>query len=260
MLYILHTYNFYLKKKRRVPWGFPCSSAGKESTCNAGDPGSIPGLGRSPGEGIGYPLQYSGLEDSMDCISMGLQRVRHDWVTFTSHGQTEPRLGSPTSQAGELRPWEGLPSPLCSHSLLRLCWLILMWCCWQHLVALWWLFPPPISCWHTNALVRKIFSFFYYIILRLNHIFLCLKNKLLCGFPSSCCSSKDILELSLTGTSCLSLLLPSDYFRGLRVGGCWAPPSASHHTLHPEISYPSCFYSEKKVSPRLAEETDIQRG
>ena len=37
----------------------PGSSAGKESTCNAGDPGSISGLGRSPGEGIGYPLQYS---------------------------------------------------------------------------------------------------------------------------------------------------------------------------------------------------------
>ena len=39
--------------------GFPDSTAGKESTCNAGDPGSIPGLGRSPGEGIGYALQYS---------------------------------------------------------------------------------------------------------------------------------------------------------------------------------------------------------
>ena len=39
--------------------GFPGSSAGKESTCNAGDRGSIPGSGRSPGEGIGYPLQYS---------------------------------------------------------------------------------------------------------------------------------------------------------------------------------------------------------
>ena len=48
--------------------GFPGSSAGKESTCNAGDPGSISGLGRSSGEGKGYPLQYSGLEDSMDCI------------------------------------------------------------------------------------------------------------------------------------------------------------------------------------------------
>ena len=42
--------------------GFPGSSAGKESACNVGDPGSIPGLGRSPGEGEGYPLQYCGLE------------------------------------------------------------------------------------------------------------------------------------------------------------------------------------------------------
>ena len=47
--------------------GFPDSSVGKDSTCNAGDPFLIPGLGRSAGEGIGYPLQYSGLENSMDC-------------------------------------------------------------------------------------------------------------------------------------------------------------------------------------------------
>ena len=40
-------------------WGFPGGSAGKESTCKAGDPGEIPGLGKSPGEGIGYPFQYS---------------------------------------------------------------------------------------------------------------------------------------------------------------------------------------------------------
>ena len=46
---------------------FPDSSVGKESACNAGDLGSIPGLERSSGEGIGYPLQYSGLENSMDC-------------------------------------------------------------------------------------------------------------------------------------------------------------------------------------------------
>ena len=45
--------------------GFPCGSASKESTCNVGDPGSIPGSGRSPGEEKGYPLQYSGLENSM---------------------------------------------------------------------------------------------------------------------------------------------------------------------------------------------------
>ena len=102
---------------------FPDSSVGKESTCKAGDPGSIAGLGRSPGEGIGYPLQYSwassvaqlvknlpamretwvrslGWEDFLEkgkathssilawripwtVQFMGSQRVRHDWVTFT---------------------------------------------------------------------------------------------------------------------------------------------------------------------------------
>ena len=46
--------------------GFPSGSEGKESDCNAGDPGSIPGLGRSPGEGNGSPLQYSYLENFMD--------------------------------------------------------------------------------------------------------------------------------------------------------------------------------------------------
>ena len=48
--------------------GFACGSVGKEFSCNAGDLGSIPELGRSPGEGKGYPLQYSGLENSMDCV------------------------------------------------------------------------------------------------------------------------------------------------------------------------------------------------
>ena len=58
-------------------------SAGKEPTCNEGDLGSIPGLGSSPREGKGYPLQYSGLDNSMDCIVHGVERIRHDWVTFT---------------------------------------------------------------------------------------------------------------------------------------------------------------------------------
>ena len=57
---------------------FPGGSAGKEFTCNAGDLGSILGLGRSIEEGKGYPLQYSGLENSMACIVHGSQRVRHD--------------------------------------------------------------------------------------------------------------------------------------------------------------------------------------
>ena len=54
--------------------GFPGGSAGKESTCNAGDLGLIPGLGRSPGEGKGYPHQYSCLENSMDCIVHGIAK------------------------------------------------------------------------------------------------------------------------------------------------------------------------------------------
>ena len=52
--------------------GFPGGSAGKDSTCNAGDLGSIPGLGTSLGEGKGYPPQYSGLENAMDCIVHGV--------------------------------------------------------------------------------------------------------------------------------------------------------------------------------------------
>ena len=54
--------------------GFPGGSAGKESACNTGDLGSIPGLGRSPGEGKGYPLHCSGLENSMDCIVLGVTK------------------------------------------------------------------------------------------------------------------------------------------------------------------------------------------
>ena len=54
--------------------GFPCGSAGKEFACNVGDLGSIPGLGRSPGEGKGYPLQYSGLENFMDCVVHGVTK------------------------------------------------------------------------------------------------------------------------------------------------------------------------------------------
>ena len=56
--------------------GFPCGSTGKESICNAGDLGLIPELGRSPGEEKGYPLQYSGPENSMDSIVRGVTKSR----------------------------------------------------------------------------------------------------------------------------------------------------------------------------------------
>ena len=61
---------------------FSGSSAGKESACNAGDPGSIPGLGRSPGEGNSYPLQYSGLENSVDCIVHGVPKSQTQLSNF----------------------------------------------------------------------------------------------------------------------------------------------------------------------------------
>ena len=71
----------WVKKIWRRKWqptlvflGFPCGSAGKESTCNVGDLGLIPGLEKSPGEGKGYPLHYSGLENSMDCIVQGVAK------------------------------------------------------------------------------------------------------------------------------------------------------------------------------------------
>ena len=63
-------------------WGFPGSSAGKETTCNVGDLGSIPGLGRSLGEGNTYALQYPGLENSRDCIVLGVAKSRTQLGNF----------------------------------------------------------------------------------------------------------------------------------------------------------------------------------
>ena len=78
--------------------GFPRSSVGKESTCNAGDPGSIPRSGRSPGEGKGYPLQNFDLDNSMDCSLPGssvhvfLQARILEWVAIPfSRGSSQPR-------------------------------------------------------------------------------------------------------------------------------------------------------------------------
>ena len=71
-------------------WGFSikiflvatCGSAGKEYACNVGDLGLIPGLGRSPGEGKDYPIQYSGLENYMGCIGHG---VAKSWMLSDFH-------------------------------------------------------------------------------------------------------------------------------------------------------------------------------
>ena len=79
------------KKRKNLSSGFygsglPCGSAGKESARNAEDLGSIPGLGRSqPGEGKGYLLQYSGLENAMDCIVHGVTKSRTRLNDFHLH-------------------------------------------------------------------------------------------------------------------------------------------------------------------------------
>ena len=65
--------------------GFPCGSGGKESARNAGDLGSIPGLGRSLGEGKDYPLQYSGLENSTDFTGHGVAKSRTRRSNFRFH-------------------------------------------------------------------------------------------------------------------------------------------------------------------------------
>ena len=84
-------------RKDRLPTsvflGFPSGSPGKESACNAGDLGLIPGLGRSSGEGKGYPFQYSGLlENSMDCKVHGVVKswTRLSDFHFTSQSDNGP--------------------------------------------------------------------------------------------------------------------------------------------------------------------------
>ena len=71
---LLTRYGWDFRLSLSLTWSFPCGSAGRESTCNVGDLGLVPGLGRSPGEGSSYPLQYSGLENSMDCIVHGVAK------------------------------------------------------------------------------------------------------------------------------------------------------------------------------------------
>ena len=90
---------------------FPDSSAGKESACNVEDLGSIPGLGRSPGEGKGYPLQYSGLENSIDCIVHGVGKSRTRLSDFYFHFPSGPSAAlEPSPTESSRRP--GIRDPL----------------------------------------------------------------------------------------------------------------------------------------------------
>ena len=122
-------FNFWVRK---IHWrrdmlptavflGFPCGSTGKESSCNGGDLGSTPELGRSPGEGKGYPLQYSGLENSMDCI---VHRVTKSWTwlsNFHFHLHTPPE---PVG-IGIIIVENNLAPHLESHQSAHTCWLML---------------------------------------------------------------------------------------------------------------------------------------
>ena len=81
--------------KNSLPEVFPDGSVGKESTCNAGDPGSIPGLGRSPGEGIGYPLQHSWASLAAQLVK-NLSAVRETWVRSLGGKILWSREGLPT--------------------------------------------------------------------------------------------------------------------------------------------------------------------
>ena len=88
--------------------GFPCGSAGKESACNAGDLGSIPGSGRSTGEGISFSLQCSGLENPMDCVVRGFAKSStrrsdfHSLLHYVCVGLSGRRRVSTGSRLG---PW-----------------------------------------------------------------------------------------------------------------------------------------------------------
>ena len=94
---------------RKIPWrrdrlpipvflGCPCGSAGKESTYNVGDLGSIPNLERSPGEGKGYPLQYSGQKNSMDCTVHGIAKSQTQLRDFHFQHFHGARQGVPSAK------------------------------------------------------------------------------------------------------------------------------------------------------------------
>ena len=103
--------------------GFPGSSAGKESSCNAEDPGLISGSGRSPGEGIGYPLQYSGLENSMDCIVHGVAKSQIRLSNFHFHmgkkSFVKGQLHQPSSPFSKI--WLPQLPPTPGYSLTLMC-------------------------------------------------------------------------------------------------------------------------------------------
>ena len=97
--------------------GFPDNSVGKESACNAGDLGSIPGLGRSPGEGIDYPLQYSWTSLVAQMVK-NLPEVRETWVRSLGWEDLLAWQPTPAFMPGE-PPWTEEPGGLQSRGSQR---------------------------------------------------------------------------------------------------------------------------------------------
>ena len=99
----------------QINLGFPGDSDGKESACHVGDLGSIPGLGRSPGEGKGYPLQYSGLENTMVCKVHGVAKSwtrLSDFHSLTTTLKREGNTGISEIVVHRVKLTSNLPSTL----------------------------------------------------------------------------------------------------------------------------------------------------
>ena len=119
--------------------GFPGGSDGKESTCKAENLGLIPGLGRYPGEGNGYPLQYSGLENSIACTIHGVTKSQ-TWLGGLSHT---------SSETGYLFRTQGGPL---ERELLQVCWVRAPGC--GHTSSIRPPFPPVLSSFHLTVTLR----------------------------------------------------------------------------------------------------------
>ena len=103
----LYVHELYHSKVTMFLKGHPSGSAGKESACNVADQGSIPRLGRSPREGNGYPLQCSGLENSMDHIVHGVAELDTTERLSLTHSLTQPKTWgawAPSTDAGQAWP------------------------------------------------------------------------------------------------------------------------------------------------------------
>ena len=137
-------------KRHRPPapvfLGFPGGSAGKESSGNAGDLGSIRGLGRSPGEGNGYPLQYPGLENSMECIVHGVT------MSWTRLSHFHPLFPTPFIE-------KTISSPLCNPDALS----EISWLCVHGLIS-WALFCSTGLCVCIILLVSYHFDYYTFVI------------------------------------------------------------------------------------------------